>query len=324
MKISVLVCTYNGERFIQEQLTSILEQTRLPDEIIVCDDNSDDDTVGIVREVLAGYSVPAAIFVNETNLGFRKNFEQGILKCTGDWIALSDQDDVWMNNRLQEMERSLESDTTLCYSDWIITNTELKPIESILSTLKYRDDTSEFLVDSIENLNIIHGCRLMVRTDVAKRSIPFEFSHDHYLCMTAPVFGKVKHCDQKLMFYRRHNSAATFSTERRSMSSFILGVKKSMKTEPEIYFNWPHAYALSLANYKDRFGENLKSVNGEAYSVLCQKMEWYHYLSNIGKKNRVISIPLLVKEYLTDDRYRKYRGGKKRIILDLLYLAIHY
>ncbi len=104
-KISVALCTYNGDSFLRQQLESIQQQTRLPDELVVCDDRSTDQTIVIVREFAATVSFPVVIVQNPETLGSARNFEQAIRLCTGDLIALSDQDDIWYPNRLQRSEQ---------------------------------------------------------------------------------------------------------------------------------------------------------------------------------------------------------------------------
>ena len=95
--ISVAMTTYNGERFLKEQLDSIFNQTRKVDEIIVCDDGSIDKTL----EILKNY--PVTVYQNERNLGYRLNFKKAMQLCHGDYIFLCDQDDVWQENKVEEM-----------------------------------------------------------------------------------------------------------------------------------------------------------------------------------------------------------------------------
>jgi glycosyltransferase involved in cell wall biosynthesis len=104
MKISVAMCTYNGERYLREQLESIGAQTRLPDELVVCDDQSADATLKIISDFAATAGFPVLVHVNEQNLGSTKNFEWAIRYSTGDIIALADQDDVWHETKLQRLE----------------------------------------------------------------------------------------------------------------------------------------------------------------------------------------------------------------------------
>ncbi|MEJ7615982.1 MAG: glycosyltransferase, partial [Pyrinomonadaceae bacterium] len=105
MKISVAMCTYNGGRYLGEQLASIAWQTRPPDELLVCDDLSSDDSREIVSEFAARAPFSVRLLVNETNLGSTKNFERAIDLCAGDVIALADQDDIWCREKLARMEQ---------------------------------------------------------------------------------------------------------------------------------------------------------------------------------------------------------------------------
>src|SRR5215208_90703 len=107
LKFYVAMCTYNGAQFVAEQLDSIAAQTRRPDELVVCDDGSDDATPEIIREFAHRASFPLRFYVNETNLGSTRNFERAISLCEGDFIALADQDDVWLPEKLERLERAL-------------------------------------------------------------------------------------------------------------------------------------------------------------------------------------------------------------------------
>ena len=103
MKTSVALCTYNGAKYIEEQLTSILNQTRPVDEIVVCDDGSTDETLKIVERIAQNASVPVHIFLNEKNLGYYKNFVKAMSLCKGDIIFLCDQDDVWREDKVEKI-----------------------------------------------------------------------------------------------------------------------------------------------------------------------------------------------------------------------------
>ena len=102
--ISVAMATYNGEKYIIEQLDSIRNQSLTPDEVVICDDRSTDHTVSLIETYIDKYSLNGwQIHVNEQNLGYINNFWKAILLTRGDYIFLSDQDDVWMNNKIEMM-----------------------------------------------------------------------------------------------------------------------------------------------------------------------------------------------------------------------------
>src|SRR5262249_10160572 len=102
-KISIALCTYNGAKYLSSQLESYLAQTCLPDEVVVCDDCSQDETVTILNDFAIRAPFPVRILVNDQNLGSTKNFEKSISLCSGEIIFLSDQDDVWMPNKIERV-----------------------------------------------------------------------------------------------------------------------------------------------------------------------------------------------------------------------------
>ena len=103
-KVSVAMAVYNGELFLSEQLLSIMRQTHAVDEIVVCDDHSTDSTKDIVNQYVQKYpNICWKLFWNQKNIGFRKNFRQAIDACTGDIIFFCDQDDIWMENKVEVM-----------------------------------------------------------------------------------------------------------------------------------------------------------------------------------------------------------------------------
>ena len=110
MKISIALCTYNGGRFLGEQLRSLREQTKSPFEIIVCDDGSTDETPQLVRDFAASVDFPVVFVANEANLGSTRNFDQAIRLCRGEAIALCDQDDLWAPNKLERLTQILENE----------------------------------------------------------------------------------------------------------------------------------------------------------------------------------------------------------------------
>src|SRR5687768_16857497 len=119
VKISVAMCTYNGAQFLRAQFESIIAQSRRPDEIVVCDDCSTDETRALLNQFAADSPIPVLLHFNEQNLGSVMNFEQAIRMCTGDVIALSDQDDVWREDKLQLIEQAFHKtpEAGLVFSD---------------------------------------------------------------------------------------------------------------------------------------------------------------------------------------------------------------
>lgn len=109
MQKSVALCTYNGEKYIRPQLDSILQQSAAVQEIVVCDDQSSDQTFEILKEYQSKYPQIFRIYQNEQNLGYVRNFEKAIMLCSGDLIFLSDQDDLWFENKVETVEKAFIS-----------------------------------------------------------------------------------------------------------------------------------------------------------------------------------------------------------------------
>src|SRR5437660_962846 len=101
MRSSVVMCTYNGARYLQAQLDSIARQSTRPDELVVCDDHSTDDTPEIVRRFGSTAAFPVRVHVNEKNLGIHQNFGRAMSLANADVIFLSDQDDVWEPGKIE-------------------------------------------------------------------------------------------------------------------------------------------------------------------------------------------------------------------------------
>src|SRR3954469_465099 len=139
MNLSIAMGTYNGAVYLNEQLESIAAQTRTPDELVISDDQSTDDTLTLIEEFAATAGFPVRLSINESNLGTAKNFEKAIGLCRGDVIMLSDQDDVWHSDKLESVERMFAAKPQLSL---VFSNAEL-----VDETLGRFDETLFDLVD---------------------------------------------------------------------------------------------------------------------------------------------------------------------------------
>ncbi|MGA8200434.1 MAG: glycosyltransferase, partial [Candidatus Sulfotelmatobacter sp.] len=111
--ISVAMCTYNGERFLQAQLESIAAQDRPPDELVICDDRSSDACPEIIKEFARRAPFPVQLVVNPENLGSTRNFEKAISLCRSEIVALADQDDIWYRHKLERIEKAFLRSSTI-------------------------------------------------------------------------------------------------------------------------------------------------------------------------------------------------------------------
>jgi glycosyltransferase involved in cell wall biosynthesis len=207
-KISVCIAAYNGEKYIYDQLQSILMQLSENDEVIISDNYSSDKTVEIIK--LINDSRIKLFFLKKQDL--IKNFENALLQASGDYIFLADQDDIWLPGKVQIMMAGLKS-FDLVVSDCIVTNGDLK----IISNSFYSINRSGpgFFKNIIKNSYI--GCCMAFNRKTLDASLPFPENipiHDWWIGLMGEAIGKVTFLDNKLILYRRHDSSASVTCKK--------------------------------------------------------------------------------------------------------------
>ena len=205
-KVSVVMCTYNGERFLHQQLESLICQTYPNLEIIISDDKSTDDTVKIA-ESFQKIDPRIKIKVNQNNLGYNRNFEQAFDLATGDYIAVCDQDDVWKTNKIEAMMPLFIEGTILVYCRSVRFRNEIPHVE------KY-SRRKLFIGKDIKRLmyvNDIAGHNIIFKKELLQFAKPFpdEVFYDWWLTIVAAVFGGIRATDSVYTFHRWHASNAT-------------------------------------------------------------------------------------------------------------------
>lgn len=222
LSVSVALCTYNGSAFLEEQLRSILDQTLRPGEIVVSDDGSTDESPELVHRVFGawqarnpGVDVTLRVLRNAAPLGVTANFEQALSACTGDLVALSDQDDVWHPERLERIV-SVFGDRPglrLLHTDARLVDADGNPLgTTLLHTLGVSADDRRAVhagsaVDALLRRNIVTGATTVVRRDLVEcaRPFPAAWVHDEWLAMVAAASGEMDLLDDALVDYRQHD-----------------------------------------------------------------------------------------------------------------------
>jgi glycosyltransferase involved in cell wall biosynthesis len=212
-KVSVVLCAHNGEKFVAQQIESILNQSISPDELIISDDCSSDSTVDIVNDFARKHPATVRFFQGEKNLGFIKNFEKAISLAEGEVIFLSDQDDVWFDQKIEYMLQPFidHKDVGLVYSDAVLTNSELEPTEHTLF-----DRRKSLVVDKARSASMlikgvgINGCTMAFRSTLKELVFPIGkgWGHDHWIAFIAHAITAVTPVEKPLMYYRRHGDSA--------------------------------------------------------------------------------------------------------------------
>jgi glycosyltransferase involved in cell wall biosynthesis len=218
-KVSIALCTYNGAKFLPAQLESFLKQTRLPDELIACDDDSGDASAEILRKFAATAPFHVQIFVNEKRKGSTKNFEKAISLCTGEIIFLSDQDDIWAPEKIAETAAVFEKDKNIgmVFSDAEIVGENLQPTGRTLWSYTFPEEKRAAarkgsLFDILVSQNIVTGATLVFRSSFREKFTPIpddvpNLIHDNWIALTiAATEARIEFLEKPLVKYRQHDS----------------------------------------------------------------------------------------------------------------------
>jgi glycosyltransferase involved in cell wall biosynthesis len=217
--VSVAMATWNGSRFLAEQLDTIYGQTWPNLEVAVTDDASTDDTADVLAEYALRYGLRYA--VNRSRLGLVKNFERAIALCRGDFIALSDQDDLWKPAKIDTLVREI-GDCTLIYSntqDFLESDgrrrieTAFEPIRRFACEHGSGRPVRYLLA---ENWVVSHS--VMFRRELVEHALPIPAHqpfHDGWLALVAAKLGGIRYLDERLQIYRQHERSMTFKLPER-------------------------------------------------------------------------------------------------------------
>lgn len=216
--ISIAMATYNGERFLRSQLDSILSQTYHDIELIICDDNSTDSTRLILQDYEKNNS-RIKLYFNESNLGFIKNFEKAISLCSGDYIALSDQDDIWEEYKLEHLLQNIGNNDFICSNSLLIDENGNSKNITMKDTCNYHwiPKSQEALFKRILFTNIVQGSTMLAKSDFLKScsSVPAEIGfHDYWFALNACAKNGFAYLDECTIKYRQHTKNVTTNEKK--------------------------------------------------------------------------------------------------------------
>ncbi len=317
-RLSIAMCTYNGARYLQEQLDSIATQTRTPNELVLCDDRSSDATTEIIESFAIEAAFPVRLYVNEENLGSTKNFEKAIGLCTGDVVVLSDQDDVWYSEKLIRIEDAFSGSprTGLVFSDAEVVDEHLQPLGySLWQSVGFSRNDQELIArgkafDALLRRSIVTGATMAFRAwlkDVVL-PIPEGWVHDGWISLLAAALTNLSPIQDSLIKYRQHPS------------NQIGGVRKSFGGRlGNVRHTDSVAYAETKARYVEAYDRLLKYVdaseNPDIFSKHKAKIRHLHARSEMPKA-APLRLPSVLRE-LVGLRYHRYSNGWSSVAKDV-------
>lgn len=303
MLISVIISAYNGEKYILEQLQSIVNQTIKPNEIIIVDDKSTDNTNNIIKRFKNNNMfVNIRIYSNRNNLGFVKSFEKALKHSSGEIIFFSDQDDVWVPNKIESLLPFFKNNKpTLVFSNAQIVDKDLKDLKKdLFASNKIKDKDVE---KKMMQKNIITGATMVINKELKELSLPFSpyIYHDYWIGLTAVLYGRIYICDEKLIKYRQHENNVIGIN--RISGKKIINKLNQKETVLEGKLAVDNLLKTTLKN-------NEFSYNKVAYAKLYEKM---HFFNKRLKKCIIIDVMSFFK-----GEYFEYANGLNSLIKDLI------
>jgi glycosyltransferase involved in cell wall biosynthesis len=215
--ISVAMCTFEGSKFLEKQLESIAKQSIRPEELIICDDGSTDSTHAIVEGFSQRGFFPTKLFRNEVRLRVVQNFTQAISLCASNYIALSDQDDIWLPNRLEltlqamkEAEKEFGTALPLIvHSDLSVIDAGGKTIAPSFMSLRRIKHYEDVPLPNLMMQNFVTGSTILINRSLAEVALPIPaeaLMHDWWLALIAAAVGKIVFIDHPTVLYRQHEA----------------------------------------------------------------------------------------------------------------------
>lgn len=319
LRISVAMCTFNGDRFLQDQLHSIVGQERIPDELVVRDDRSSDGTIDILRRFASTSRFPVRWMINERNIGSTKNFENAISSCSGDIIVLADQDDVWHPEKLRCIEDIFSSSprTGAVFSDAEVVDDNLKDMGYRLweaagfdSGMQRRFRKGNAIEILLKN-NIATGATMAFRADFKNLLLPIpkEWVHDSWIALLVSFFADLKTIPDPLIRYRQHPDNQIGGRKY----GFARKISHSLEIDSNAYLSVADNYKLAYERISG-FGN---CIHRAKLRLVAEKANHFYVRSKYSK-HIWLRVSAATREFLSF-RYHRYSLGTNSFAKDLFF-----
>lgn len=308
-RISVAIATYNGEKYLRQQLDSIYHQSLLPFEVIVCDDCSTDNTLSILQNYHEKHGL--IYYINEINLGYAKNFEKAISLCNGEYISLSDQDDLWLENKLLVLYDNIKKIESANPNKAVLVHSEAMVVDHNLNVIKNKFIGKKIgLRTGINNLLFynakVQGSSILFNSTFKDFLLPIPDTihhYDFYASIVSETLGIRHFVPTPLLLYRQHdNNQVGAGDLNKSSKVHKLITKDFVIAEYEEY--------KCLEAFKNRFFDKLNQDNKNKVNAYLK-----FFKSNMFNKLLIVvsnrfrsggSVLRLVIKIILSNQYIKY------------------
>lgn len=324
--VSIAMCTYNATQYLQEQLDSIATQSQLPDELVICDDRSSDNTIEIIKSFTAKVSFPIRLYINEENLGLCKNREKAISLCTGDIIILSDWDDVWKPNKIERLVAAFAENLEAGYvfSDAELVDESLKPLgDTLWESRKINRVIKQYRNHNLQarvllKQNLVWGATLAFRSSIKNLVIPispFYYLEDAWIALLASCAGFYGVPLSDSLLYYRQRAAQTVGGKNTLDQKFK---RASNPQDVEIF----KRQVQGLVDAKTRLLLIQSSLNKDISQELNQIQEKAEHFSKRvsirSSSNFAFKVKDIGSEVLTG-KYHRFSNSWQSVIKDLVF-----
>lgn len=327
-KFSIAMCTYNGARHLPEQLRSIAAQTRPPDELVVCDDASTDATRDLLERFAVSVPFAVSLHLNEHNLGSTKNFERAISLCEGDFIALSDQDDVWLPAKLEQLEAEFNrapkvglifSDAEIIDEDGSRTGSSLWGQLPLRSTELRRLQGSKAF-DELLPGSTVTGATMAFRSSFKELVLPIpdglSIIHDGWIALMIAAVSEVLPLPTPLVRYRQHSAQQIGALERKETAPVRVFDAESVQEALGRENPYDEALAVSHAVRLRLLEKGHAFASGDAVRRLERRIVHLEARRSLPR-SKLRRAPRVLRELITF-RYHHYSKGIQSAVKDLL------
>ncbi len=333
-RVSVVLATFNGSRYVAEQLASLVEQTRQPDEVVVVDDASDDGTVALVEAFAERSPAPVRLVARSEHRGTWATFEEGLRRATGDVLVVCDQDDHWAPEKLEVLLRGLAErpDALMAFSDARL----IDPHSRVIGRSRWR--VAGFSPRNVQLVSLdpfgqllshqaVSGCTMAIRADLLPALLPFpadvhpglpRMMYDRWMSLMAAAAGPVVTVPEKLVDYRIHpaqqSGIRAFRARRLAPRTALLAaqfVHRRAEVNRRLGYHAAH-----LEEIRKRL-EAADLADGETLARLAAAQRHLRMRGALGAVRRR-RIRVVSAEYRRLDGYRRFSLGLASALADIV------
>ncbi len=331
-EISVALCTYNGERFIARQLESILEQTLQPREIVICDDNSSDATCEIIEAFMDRYPRKIKLYKNPERMGRNRNFSQAIGLCASELIALSDQDDVFAEDKFEKLVNLLERDSRrgLVFSNAAVVDENFKVLSNDLFSIiwpPFNQRRKRLLKEGriyqvLARNSPAIGCSMVFRSDLRRYILPIpeEYPHDFWIMAITGLFADIGFTEERLVFYRQHgqNIAGVQSGLLRKMMTRLTANAQDYYDEVKHGLDCWKLLEERIESF-ERDPDKIEERYEEALRIVKKKLFYFKERLDIASRDtNIVKRASRIAKLSCRNYYYRYGRGSYDFLRDLL------